>query len=175
MKSRFVVDTNVPVSIGNISNPECNHAEVELGAKCLVFVEELLTNSEFSIALDSNGEILKEYTKYYEKIQGSIMSQFFTWVFEQRSLHYSEVITEIDVIGENQYHPYPADSLLEAFDPPDRKFIAVAYSHADQPAIIEAADSKWIGIKNNLKKAGIKINFIDEPYLANIYQKKIGK
>ena len=60
-----------------------------------------------------------------------------------------------------------------AIDPADRKFIAVANAHPDKPPIVQATDSKWIGWREFLVKAGVTVEFIDEPFLQTQYRQKM--
>lgn len=47
----------------------------------------------------------------------------------------------LDEIAPNEYKEYPDDKQLKEFDPPDRKYIALAYKHSENPPIVEASDS----------------------------------
>ena len=66
----------------------------------------------------------------------------------------------------------PDSEELRRFDPPDRKYIAVSYNHEEHPPIVEAADSKWWGIKEALHENDIEIVFADEEYIRKKYQEK---
>ena len=80
----------------------------------------------------------------------------------------------LDEIAPNEYKEYPDDKQLKEFDPPDRKYIALAYKHSENPPIVEASDSKWWGIKDALEKQGIDVIFIDEDYIKKKFEQKIG-
>ena len=51
-------------------------------------------------------------------------------------------------------------------------YIAVSYNHEEHPPIVEAADSKWWGIKEALHENDIEIVFADEEYIRKKYQEK---
>ena len=76
--------------------------------------------------------------------------------------------------AENEFEEYPDSEKLKIFDPPDRKYIALAYKHKEKPPIVEASDSKWWGIREELEKCGVAVRFIDEDYIKQKYLKKIG-
>ena len=80
----------------------------------------------------------------------------------------------LNKISENEYDPYPEDKDLREFDPPDRKYIALSYVHPENPPILEGTDSKWWGIREQLSKNGIPVIFVDEEYIKNKYERKIG-
>lgn len=75
-----------------------------------------------------------------------------------------------------EFHEFPKvpDELRQQIDPADRKFIAVANAHRDKPAIVEAADSKWIGWEDGLAKAGLRIEYINRSFLERLYERKMG-
>ena len=71
------------------------------------------------------------------------------------------------------YCAFPDDKELKEFDLADRKFIALARSHNENPPIIEAADGKWLQFVETLKKYNIEIKFLDIDYAQKMYKKKI--
>ncbi len=46
-------------------------------------------------------------------------------------------------------------------------------STCERPPIVEASDSKWWGIKEEMVKHRMEIYFIDEDYIKKKYQQKI--
>ena len=57
---------------------------------------------------------------------------------------------------------------------PDRKYIALAFQHKEHPPIVEASDSKWWGIREEMERCGLNIRFIDETYIKEKYAQKMG-
>ena len=51
---------------------------------------------------------------------------------------------------------------LNDFDPDDRKFIAVAVAHLEQPPILQAVDSQWWDFRDAFRRNGVTVKFICE-------------
>jgi hypothetical protein len=70
---------------------------------------------------------------------------------------------------------FPGDvALASSFDPADRKFVAVASVHPEQPPILEAADRKWLGWETDLLRHGIRLEILCRCELAAIRNRKLG-
>ena len=84
-------------------------------------------------------------------------------------------ITPTDAMR-TKFKEFPRDKALEAaFDPADRKFVAASNAHPDKPPILEAADSKWLGWEDQLKKYGIKVEVLCRGELEAIRGRKTKK
>lgn len=70
---------------------------------------------------------------------------------------------------------FPDAELQPVFDPPDRKFAAVAYAHPDKPEIWQAADCKWLDWWPALQAKGIRVNFLCPDDVCSFYRKKFPK
>jgi len=64
--------------------------------------------------------------------------------------------------------------MLINFDPYDRKFVAVAATHPDRPAILQATDSKWWGWKEALAECGVIVEFLCPADIEAGYNRKFG-
>jgi hypothetical protein len=73
------------------------------------------------------------------------------------------------------YKSFPDDERLSKFDPPDRKFVAVAVAHENHPPILQAADSKWLGWAPALSDHGIEVDFLCPDDIQRFRDKKSGK
>ena len=58
------------------------------------------------------------------------------------------------------YAEFPSDAALAAFDPDDRKFIAVANAHPERPPILEATDREWWTLRAAFAGAGVDVQFL---------------
>ncbi len=67
---------------------------------------------------------------------------------------------------------FPDPVLQTKFDPPDRKFVAVANAHPDKPPILQAADCKWLNWRDDLATHGITIDFVCPEDVKTFYAKK---
>jgi len=61
------------------------------------------------------------------------------------------------------------------YDRPDRKFLAVAFAHADHPPILQSLDSKWWGWREALAAQGVSIHFLCPEEIAARYQARMGR
>jgi len=167
---KCIVDTNVPVKAS--CNPAtCAVNELEMVNACIDFIHMLIKNPDSKIVLDMDREIIREYEHNVEKTD--MGKQFFNWLYTY--------IKQMDIINDmiklekidDEYCAFPDDKELEDFDLADRKFVALARSHSENPPIIEAADGKWLQFVETLKKYNIEIKFLDIDYAKKMYEKKI--
>ena len=163
----YVIDTNVILMAGtNIRDLPGD--QIEVYEKCIHFIHETMAEGVY-VLLDDEHRVLDEYRKAYgiDKYPNNA-SVFLEYVFEHpQYVHLEET-------GECVYKEFPDDPIIREFDPPDRKFIALAYVSDKKPPIIEATDSKWWGIVENLKQFGIEVRFIDDKYIMMKYKSKMG-
>ena len=75
-------------------------------------------------------------------------------------------ITPVDGLV-NEFEEFPDDPALADFDPDDRKFIAVACAHEDNPPILQAVDSKWRDFLDVLRENDVTVEYICEDYVQN--------
>src|SRR5699024_3961358 len=57
------------------------------------------------------------------------------------------------------YEELPPPPAGTAYDPSDRKFLAVSIAHERRPAILQSMDSKWWGWRQALEAHGVTIRF----------------
>ena len=149
---KYIIDTNVPVKAS--CNPAtCALDELDMVNACVEFIHALIKNLDSKIVLDMDREIIQEYEHNVERTD--MGKQFFNWLYTY--------VKQMDIIND----------MLKEFDLADRKFIALARSHNENPPIIEAADGKWLQFVETLKKYNIEIKFLDIDYAQKMYKKKI--
>ena len=165
----YVVDTNVILIASQLVR---NVPEEQLICYkgCIQFIQDFIKHKD-KVLLDREGRVLKEYHRKAFKI--SDYPNMATMLI-QTALEGNCEYLSIGESNENQYNLYPSLASLKEFDPPDRIFIALAYNHDRKPPIVEASDSKWWGIKDDLAKCGMEVIFIDEDYIRKKYEKKMG-
>ena len=61
---------------------------------------------------------------------------------------------------DGSFEEFPEDPALAAFDPNDRKFVAVALASEHRPEILNATDTDWHVYRAALRKHGIKVRFL---------------
>jgi hypothetical protein len=168
--NEVVVDTNVMLS-ANGQHPDISPAGVK---QCVDRIQTVMRES--IICIDERFEIIKEYgNKIDQKLQPGIGYQFYKWVLQNRLNPAKVAQVSLIAHAERGYESFPDDSELSNFDPPDRKFVAVAAAHASKPPILQAADSKWLGWAQALKRHGIRVDFVCPNDIRRFHQNKGGK
>lgn len=171
--SKYIIDANVALLAGTpVSKIPTD--QLVCARECARFIKNFLNDPEARLVLDDAGRILKEYRNANKIGEApNLATMFCVWAHQRMPVE-SQDFVHLDEIAQNEYEMYPNDEQLKSFDPPDRKYIALAYKHPEKPPIVEASDSKWWGIKEALKKYGIDLIFIDEEYIKKKFEQKIG-
>ena len=171
--NKYIIDANV-VLLSGTPVKEIPQDQLLCAKKCFDFIKKFMENPDSNLVLDAEGRILKEY-RGAGTLGGSpnMATMFCKWAHQHMPRDAEDFIS-LEETGENVFAVYPDSEELKAFDPPDRKYIALAYGHRQKPPIAEASDSKWWGIRKELDKNGIKVLFIDEDYIKKKYMQKIG-
>lgn len=150
-----VVDTNV-VLVANGQHEAVSPACV---AECALRLQAVMRDGH--LALDDRFRILSEYQNKTQARRGKQPGDAFVKWALQNNANASRVhLVKILEHGSRGFESFPDDRELEMFDPPDRKFVAVARSHADRPPILQAADSKWLGWAAALSRHQVEVDFL---------------
>ena len=171
--NKYIIDANV-ILLAGTSVKDIPRDQLVCAKKCLDFIKRFMENPKASLVLDAEGRILREYRGAYMLGSSPNMATIFSIWVHQHMPKNAEDFVSLKEIKEHEFVNYPESEKLKTFDPPDRKYIALAYSHKERLPIVEASDSKWWGIKEDLQKNGIEILFIDEDYIKDKYMQKIG-
>jgi len=59
-----------------------------------------------------------------------------------------------------QFTEFPDDPELDTFDRSDRKYVAVALTSQNHPAVLNADDTDWWDYKDTLKQNGLHLCFL---------------
>lgn len=150
---RFVVDTNVPI----VANGRGHGARPSLDCRlsAIDFLDDLLKNG--LVLLDMAGEIQNEYRRHLSPVgQPGVGDRFYQVILQSGPSRVERV--DLPKRTDNSFENFPNDSALDAFDPSDRKFVALA--KRTKAPIAVATDSDWTNGKLQLKKNGVKISFL---------------
>lgn len=164
-----VVDTNVPV----VANGD-SHASLACQRNCVRKLEEIMRKGR--LVIDDRWLIIHEYKdNLRSQGQPGVGDAFLRWVLTNRC---NPNVCEMTPITpgscvDSSFIEFPDDPLLKKFDVDDRKFVAVAVAHKEHPPILQAADSKWWGWKDALKRNHIEVLFLCEDELKSTYRKKL--
>ena len=169
---KCIVDTNVPKMANTLISDEIPQ---ELSACVLACVEAInhVTKTR-GLVIDAGDEIFDEYRQQLSmKGQPGVGDSFMKWVHDNRwSLPDSNRV-EISKDG-NSYQEFPDHDGLVTFDISDRKFVAVANAHPENPPILQSTDCKWWGWKDALTDVGITVQFLCPEYVKTKYEEKFG-
>lgn len=150
-----VVDTNVPkVANGQEGSPQASPRCVRT---CISRIRRIMYGED-KLVLDENGLILREYRRnLHSSGQPGAGDAFLGWILRTGAAMCESVpITLVDGL-EIEFDEFPDDPALKRFDEDDRKFIAVARAHPENPSILQAVDSKWLNFRDALHKNGVRV------------------
>lgn len=165
-----MVDTNVAVTA---NGP--NHMSLECTVACQKALKQLMDSGK--LLLDDQWEMLTEYNKNLNLNKQGMGDVFLKWVLTNQAnparVEMVSVTPELDSSGRPSYNEFPDDNGLVDFDHDDRVFVAVAAAHSDSPPILQATDSKWLGLWDvALINAGIKVEYLCRHELQQIFDNK---
>ena len=150
-----IVDTNVIL----IANGQHQDVSPNCVAACALRLQAIMQGGK--LAIDDSFLIIREYqNKSTPRLGKRSGDAFVKWV-----LNNTANVVRIDQISlsthpDRGFESFPDHPALANFDPPDRKFVAVACAHPDRPPILQAADSKWLGWSDALSAHQIAVDFL---------------
>lgn len=164
--STVVIDTNVLL----VANNKHDDVLPECVMECVKTLRNIQSGSVERVAVDDGWRILKEYqNKTHPNQPKGVGDVFLKWLLQNPARTTQVSITEIN---QDEFAEFPDTDLQARFDPPDRKFVAVAYAHPDKPSILQATDCKWLDWWPALKTAGVEVSFLCPADVQGFYQQK---
>ncbi len=112
------------------------------------------------VVVDDGLEIVQEYRNNLRaQGQPGVGDAFFKWLWD--NLYVKEICTHVQITKHSKrgYREFSIHAGLAAFDPSDRKFVALAAAHPEHPPILQAVDSKWWGAGMHSPNAESTWNF----------------
>ena len=162
-----IVDTNVAL----VASGRSEQASEDCVAICANRLGQI-NSGEVKLALDNQRRIIEEYRgKLNPEGQPGIGDVFLKWVETNwANPQRCDLVPITPVNGsENEFQEFPTDPALNDFDPDDRKFIAVALAHSENPPILQAVDSKWLDFRDALHENGVTVAFICEDDIQRLH------
>ena len=162
-----IVDTNIVL----IANQQHKDVSSECVSECTL---QLLTITQSGrVAIDDGFRILKEYQRKTNANQGNrIGDAFVKWVLRNNANPTRCDQVQLKNHPVRGFESFPDDLDLKDFDISDRMFVAVACAHPQHPPILEAADSKWLGWAEALKRNDVEVLFVCEDDIRRFQQQK---
>jgi len=163
----FVVDTNVLA----VANRLHGDISVDCLLECVSILERIQKSG--TLVLDDRRRILEEYLRVVNPgRQDGVGSVFLKWVLNNQ---FSEKVERVNVteVESNEFAELQAAGFQDEIDPPDRKFIAVAFGARDlNPEILQAVDSEWLLWLERLRASGIKVRFLCAAEILKVFRRK---
>ncbi len=165
-----IVDTNV-ILVANGQHHDVSHECVRVCASRLLSISRV-----GRVAIDDGYRILSEYqNKTSPNVGKRPGDAFVKWLLRNNANPLRCDQVRLLVEADRGFESFPTDERLCNFDPPDRKFVAVAMAHADTPPILQAADSKWLEWEPTLRAHGIRVEFLCCTDIKRFDDKKKGR
>ena len=157
MRAAIVMDTNVAV----VANGGAGQAGDSCVLTCITTLLEIRDSQR--VLLDEAGSILEEYRRHLSPSgQPGPGDAFFKWLWDNQahSDHCRQVAITPTHVGTRMFEEFPDDPDLKAFDPSDRKFVALAIASGERPSVLNAADTDWWNHREALGRHGIETRFL---------------
>lgn len=162
-----VIDTNV-LLVANGSHPDVSE-------QCrLTCIERLIAHRKSGVVvIDDAYRILGEYLNKTRPNQPKgVGDAFLKWLLQnQRNIKHVHQV-QLTEVAPDQFSEFPDQALQPAFDPPDRKFAAVANAHLEKPSVWQAADCKWLNWWQALLAQGVVVEFLCPEDACRFYRNK---
>lgn len=153
--AEVVIDTNVLLVASQRHNqvsPQCVSACVER----LTRVRE-----KGCVVIDNAYRILNEYQNKLDANKGKGVGEaFLKWLMQNQANPRRVVQVNLRERATDDFDEFPDPALAAEFDPPDRKFVAVAHAHPRKPLVLQATDSKWLRWRAQLQTHGVRVEFV---------------
>ncbi|MBN9528950.1 MAG: hypothetical protein J0H82_22260 [Alphaproteobacteria bacterium] len=165
--AKVVIDTNV-LLVANGDHPDVSSA-------CRRICIEVLSNSKKYgvVVIDDSFLILREYLNKTKPNQPKGAGDaFLKWLLQNRKNEEFVHQVKLTEVEDSIFEEFPDLDLQPHFDPPDRKFAAVAHCHPDKPTVLQAADCKWLDWWKSLQAAGVQVKFLCAEDACRFYQRK---
>ena len=150
-----IVDTNVIL----VANRQHQDVSPQCIDNCTIALQSVMMKGR--LAIDDGFRILLEYQNKTQPSKGKGPGDVFVkWALQNNAN--SARCDRVSIVehAERGFESFPDDTELVAFDPTDRKFVAVSAAHSEHPPILQAADSKWLAWAPSLKRHGINVEFL---------------
>lgn len=165
--SPVVIDTNVLL----IANGSHQDVSPPCRAEC---VKRLLARQKSGVVvIDDAFRILREYQhKTHPNAPKGVGDVFLKWLLQNAANKKRVHRVALTETASDEFAEFPDPALQPQFDAPDRKFVAVASAHPQQPTVWQGADCKWLAWWQQLESQGIKVVFLCPTDVRHFYTGK---
>jgi predicted nucleic acid-binding protein len=125
------------------------------------------------VVIDDAFRILREYQNKLDANKGKGAGEaFLKWLLQNQANLKRVQRVPLTERAQDDYAEFPDPALASGFDPPDRKFVAVAHAHPNKPAVLQATDSKWLRWHDRLRSHGIRVEFLCPEDICSFFEVK---
>ncbi|HSH56846.1 MAG TPA: hypothetical protein VK965_02695 [Halomonas sp.] len=165
---RAVVDTNVLL----VANQYHDDVSEECVITCIEAIDRLRRSGV--TVIDDEWRILGEYQHKLDPSRGQpgAGDAFLKWLLQRQANPKHVAQVPVSETADEWFEEFPDHGLQHEFDPPDRKFIAVATADIGKPPILQAADCKWLNWWRPLMVAGVHFRFVCPDDVRRFYTQK---
>ena len=166
----IVVDTNVAMVASGTDDPPLGCVRA-----CQRRLSRIADLGEDIVVVDAGWGILGEYCRNLG-LGGRTRAggKFLKWVLTNRANPARCVLVGLTPDATRGFAEFPDDPRLTSFDRADRKFVAVARAHGDNPPILQALDSEWWGYGQALLDNDVTVEFLCPTEIRALHAKKHG-
>ena len=162
-----VIDTNVLLVA---SRRHCGVSD-ECILACVQRLE--MVRQRERLVIDDAHRILGEYQSKLDANRGKGVGEaFLKWVLQNKANPRRVMLVALTERASDDFAEFPDTELADVFDPPDRKFVAVAHAHPNKPPVLQATDSKWLHWREQLARYGVQIEFLCRHDIRRFYANK---
>lgn len=164
---KAVIDTNV-LRVAAGQHADATHDCV------MTCVQRLMAMQVSGVTvIDDGHKILGEYLKNPSlTATNQVGGQFLKWLLQNAGNASRVEQVALTEHAPNCFAEFPDPALEPQFDPPDRKFVAVAHAHPEKPPIWQAADCKWLNWWPALLAKGVEVEFLCPVDVCQFYRSK---
>jgi len=162
-----VVDTNVLLVASR------RHAGVS--PRCVLACVERLVQVQRKqrVVIDDAYRILGEYQRKLDaNPRKGVGDAFLKWLLQHQANRQRVWRVPLTERATDDFAEFPDPALASEFDPPDRKFVAVAHAHPHKPPVLQATDSMWLRWHDRLCAQGIRVEFLCPQDICQFFQAK---
>lgn len=153
----WAVDTNVP-RVANWPH-DSTHGSPECVLECVRRIREI--TAQGGLLLDDAWHIIREYQHQLRSAgQPGVGDAFLRAVLTRRTDPSWCTLVPITPHSARGFEEFPDDPDLAAFDPSDRKFVAVALAGPQPAVVLNAVDTDWWEHREELQRNGVKVEFL---------------
>lgn len=165
--AEVVIDTNVLL----VASQRHDGVSLQCVQACVKRLLQVQRSEQ--VVIDDAFRILREYQNKLDARKGkSVGEAFLKWLLQNQANPKRVCRVALTERAPDDYAEFPDPALASAFDPPDRKFVAVAHAHPGKPPVLQATDSKWLRWQAPLQSYGIRVEFLCRQDICRFFEAK---